>query len=41
MFRWSDKYGNQVRIFTKGEEYPEMKAYAMASGGKFLCPGED
>lgn len=40
-FRWTDKYGNQVRITTRGGEDPKEKIYAMASGGKFLCPGEE
>jgi hypothetical protein len=40
-FRWTDKYGNQVRIATRGEETPEKNIHAMATGGKFLCPGEE
>jgi hypothetical protein len=39
-FRWADKYGNQFSVFTRGEEAPEQKAFAMVSGGRFLCPGE-
>ena len=39
-FRWADKYGNQIRVVTQGEEAPGQKAFAMVSGSRFLCPGE-
>lgn len=38
-FRWADKYGNQINVTTRGEEAPEHKAFAMAFGTRFLCPG--
>lgn len=40
-FRWADKYGNHARVFTQGEENPKAKAYAMGSGGEFVCQGQE
>lgn len=39
-FRWADKYGNQMSVFTEGDESPEHKSFAMITGSRFLCPDE-
>ena len=36
-FLFKDAYGNRLRIRTAGEELPEQKSYARATGSRFLC----
>lgn len=40
-FRWADKFGNQIRVVTRGEEMGERKVFATVSSSKFLCPAEE
>jgi len=36
-FLFSDAYGNQLRVWTEGEELPKRKVYARVTGFQFVC----